>query len=283
MHANSCIEPTTVDNLTNSFVNITCANTDEPEEEIYPVTVSEIASEQRKDKTLKRYFNKHVEVDPKDRISVMVIDETDILLYDRQRLVIPTSMQSNIVAWYHHYLVEPGHTQLEEKIAASMYWRSLRSDVRKHVKKNKSSQLGKKRTRQYGKLPPKLAETVPWRSVCGDLIGPYTIKARGKPILDFMCLTMIDPVTGWFEIIEIPLASVTVKREGKEIIEVIIDKSSASVAKYSTNNGCLVTLNLKIVSMITGVSSSSTSKPYANHMGLSINQPLLRILKRTLF
>ena len=231
MHANSCIEPTTVDNLTNSFVNMTFANTGEPEEEIYPATVSEIASEQRKDKKLKRYFNKHVEVDPKDRISLMVIDETDILLYDRQRLVIPTSMQSNIVAWYHHYLMHPGHTRLEETIAASMYWRSLRSDVRKHVKKNKSSQLGKKRTRQYGKLPPKLAETVPWRSVCVDLIGPYTIKARDKTILDFMCLTMIDPATGWFEIIELPLASVTVKREGKEITEVIIDKSSASVAK----------------------------------------------------
>jgi len=64
-----------------------------------------------------------------------------------------------------------------------------------------------------------------------DLKGPYTIKARDKTILDFMCLTMIDPATGWFEIIELPLASVTVTREGKEITEVIIDKSSASVAK----------------------------------------------------
>ena len=42
---------------------------------------------------------------------------------------------------------------------------------------------------------------------------------------------MIDPAIGWFEIIELSLASVTVKREGKEITEVIIDKSSASVAK----------------------------------------------------
>jgi len=64
-----------------------------------------------------------------------------------------------------------------------------------------------------------------------DPIGPYTIKARDKTILDFMCLTMFDPVTSWFEIIELPLVSVTVKREDKEIIEVIIDKSSASVAK----------------------------------------------------
>ena len=53
-----------------------------------------------------------------------------------------------------------------------------------------------------------------------DLIGPYTIKDRNKTISDFMCLTMIDPATGWFGIIELPLASVTVKREGNEITEV---------------------------------------------------------------
>ena len=41
---------------------------------------------------------------------------------------------------------------------------------------------------------------------------------------------MIDPATSWFEIIELSLSSVTVNREGKEIIEVIIDKLPASVA-----------------------------------------------------
>jgi len=45
-----------------------------------------------------------------------------------------------------------------------------------------------------------------------------------------MCVAMIDPATGWFEIIELPLTSVTVTREGEEITEIIIDKSSASVA-----------------------------------------------------
>jgi hypothetical protein len=42
---------------------------------------------------------------------------------------------------------------------------------------------------------------------------------------------MIDPATGWFEIIELPLASVNVKQKGKEIAEIIIDKSSAAVSK----------------------------------------------------
>ena len=42
---------------------------------------------------------------------------------------------------------------------------------------------------------------------------------------------MIDPATGWFEIIELPLAGVNVKWKGKEIAEIIIDKSSAAVSK----------------------------------------------------
>ena len=135
--------------------------------------------------------------------------------------------------WYHHYLQHPGHTRLEHTIAATMYWKSLRSDVRRHVKRCRTCQLGKKRKRLYGKLPTKIAETIPWRSVAVDLIGPYTLKGKDGTILDFMCLTMIDPATGWFELIELPLACIEVKRKGEEIEEVIIDKSSAQVSHLS--------------------------------------------------
>ncbi len=37
-----------------------------------------------------------------------------------------------------------------------------------------------------------------------DLIGPYTLKGKGSTVIDFMCVTMIDPATSWFEIIELP-------------------------------------------------------------------------------
>jgi len=45
--------------------------------------------------------------------------------------------------------------------------------------------------------------------MCVNLVGPYTIKAKDKTILDFMCLTMINPATCWFQIIELPLTSIT--------------------------------------------------------------------------
>ena len=90
-----------------------------------------------------------------------------------------------------------------------MWWRGMRPHIRKHVKTCERCQLGKRRKRKYGHLPPKIAQVVPWNQVCVDLIGPYTIKVKDKTILDFMCLTMIDPATSWFEIVELPNKDIT--------------------------------------------------------------------------
>ena len=48
-----------------------------------------------------------------------------------------------------------------------------------------------------------------------------------------MCLTMIDPATGWFEIVELPNREITYicKGTNEEITKVIIDKTSACVAR----------------------------------------------------
>ena len=56
-----------------------------------------------------------------------------------------------------------------------------------------------------------------------DLIGSYTIKAEDKTIMDFMCLTMIDPVTSWFEIVELPNKDITyIRDEDKQEIKEVI-------------------------------------------------------------
>src|SRR6476660_6676409 len=36
--------------------------------------------------------------------------------------------------------------------------------------------------------------------MCIDLIGPYKIRRKGQPDLVCKCVTMIDPVSGWFKI-----------------------------------------------------------------------------------
>ncbi len=49
-------------------------------------------------------------------------------------------------------------------------------------------------------MPPLSA----WKALCVDLIGPDTLKGKDGSSIDFMCLTMIDPATSWFEIAELP-------------------------------------------------------------------------------
>jgi hypothetical protein len=45
--------------------------------------------------------------------------------------------------------------------------------------------------------------------MCVDLRGPYPFRVRDKrrnidTLMELWCLTMIDPASGWFEIVEIP-------------------------------------------------------------------------------
>jgi hypothetical protein len=65
-----------------------------------------------------------------------------------------------------------------------------------------------KMRKKYGLLPPKIAESDPWVMVCVDLVGPFTIRTPAKTH-SLLALTMIDPATGWFEIVEATNKSAT--------------------------------------------------------------------------
>ena len=138
-------------------------------DEIFPLTVAEIADAQRSDAKWKQFFKTK---DPKRKIRKVIIDETEVLVKDQSRLVIPKVLQARALQWYHHYLQHPGISRLEETLVAVMYWPGLRADVRRHVKSCDRCQKGKRRSRQYGQVPPKIADQVPWQKVCVDLIGP---------------------------------------------------------------------------------------------------------------
>ena len=122
-------------------------------------------------------------------------------------MVIPRVLQRRAVSWYHHYLQHPGHTRLEETLHAAMYWKGMRNTIRSHVKNCRTCQVNKRHKHKYGKLPTKLVITNPWEALCVDLIGPYTLKGKDGTEIDFMCLTMIDPASSWFEIVELPVTT----------------------------------------------------------------------------
>ena len=50
-----------------------------------------------------------------------------------------------------------------------------------------------------GKLPANMAEETPWNKIFVDLIGAFKICKKVKDPLILNSVTMIDPITGWFE------------------------------------------------------------------------------------
>ena len=67
-----------------------------------------------------------------------------------------------------------------------------------------------------------------------DLIGPYKLRGRDKSEIDFMCLTMINSASSWFEIVELPVedhvpTGDTFKKDGKTM-EAYFDKSSFMIS-----------------------------------------------------
>ena len=136
----------------------------------------------------------------------------------------------------------------------------------------------KRRKHKYGKLPTKLAITNPWEAVCLDLIGPYTLKGKDGTQIDFMCVTMIDPATSWFEIVELPVSQLhecdipkgTLGHKGslthKQKKEPYFDKTSAVGSLINRTWFCHYPRS-HTLSKTTEVNLSFTLKPYATHMG----------------
>jgi hypothetical protein len=117
---------------------------------------------------------------------------------------------------------------------ATMYLKGMRTTIGSLTKSCKTCQTNKKQKLKYGHLPSKTVITVPWRALCVDLIGPYTLKGKDGLIIDFMALTMINPATSWFEVVELPLVrrlkTITVNGKESSIMEEIFKKTSERIA-----------------------------------------------------
>jgi hypothetical protein len=261
------------------------------EDEIYPLTLTAIAEGQHKDQELKVYFKKNAQMPHKD-IVFHLIEHTKVLCKNA-KLMIPVSLRHRAVSWYHHYLQHPGHSCLEETIRSVMYWKGMHTTIRRYIKTCQSCQINKRHSKKYGHLPPKLVITTPWKALCVDLVGPYTFKGKDGSSIDFMCLTMIDPATSWFEIVELPTVDLdmTVPPAGKgkkvtfakntKVAESYFDKSSAQISSlvYKTlfcryphycyiinDNGCEYKLHFRSLCKTYGIKCKPTSvkNPQAN-------------------
>jgi hypothetical protein len=87
-----------------------------------------------------------------------------------------------------------------------MTWPDLTQDLECLCSTCQVCQMTKKERKKYGLLPSKIAESDieslgPWVMVCVELVGPFTIRTPAKTH-SLLALTMINPDTVWFEIVE---------------------------------------------------------------------------------
>ncbi len=123
---------------------------------------------------------------------------------NKSKLVIPKPLQQCAAMWYHHYLQHPGHTRFKETMKASIFWKRMKSTIWSIRKSCNTCQVNKRWTHKYRLLSSKIVASTPWEALCIGQIGPYTLKGEDGSAMDFMALTMINPVFIWFQIVELP-------------------------------------------------------------------------------
>ena len=174
--------------------------------ENFPISYDEIQLRQKDDAEIKKLLRDK----PNDykKETFRRGDKTYELVVKENKIVLPKQMQKRTAEWYHQILMHPGETRTELTINQHYTWKGMRKTVQSVCQRCQACQLNKPKLRKLGHLPPKYPEEIPWERLCIDLIGPYTIgnpKRKKNPNVSILhCLTMIDPVTGWFEIKEIP-------------------------------------------------------------------------------
>ena len=96
------------------------------------------------------------------------------------------------------YLLHSGLCREKEIISQHLFWTVIIPAVRKEVNQCDLIQSNKKANTKYVKITTKLVDDTLEKIV--DLIGPYKIRRKGKDILILKEVTIIDPVTGCFEV-----------------------------------------------------------------------------------
>ncbi len=111
----------------------------------------------------------------------------------------------------------------------------MQTTIQSITKSCESCQVNKRRTLKYDHLPSKIVISTPWEVLCVDLVGPYTLNGKDGSAIDFMALTMINPTSSWFKIVELLLVTwlTTMTVNGKERVseKLIFNKSSDQIAR----------------------------------------------------
>ena len=122
---------------------------------------------------------------------------------DQPKICIPDSMLTTLVAFYHRVLGHAGSNRVYSTMAKHFHHLKLAEEAKRLTSTCDPCQRYKNSTLEYGKLPPRLANDVPWSDIAVDLIGPWKIRDQNGMDHAFHALTIIDTVTNYCEIIQL--------------------------------------------------------------------------------
>ena len=170
----------------------------------FPLSYKRIAHEQKGDKILQDRLKTEAGQAQYVTKTFRHSDKEYELVTRDDKIVIPKRMEREVTEWYHAHLLHPGEKRLELTLRQHFTFIGLITVVKRVCKACTVCKSLKASHKKYGKLPPKKeAEIIPWHTLCIDLIGPYHF-GKDKKAVTLHCMTMIDPATGWFEIVNIP-------------------------------------------------------------------------------
>ena len=92
------------------------------------------------------------------------------LITCKDKIVVPSKLQSYVLHWYHMYLLHPRMDRTELMVCQHFYWLNIRDAVRKEVNNCDTFQHKKLSNKKYGTFPDKLAEEIPWNKLFVDII-----------------------------------------------------------------------------------------------------------------
>ena len=116
-------------------------------------------------------------IDNKDNFvqSLHGADKKYSLIYKHCKIMIP----KQVVEWYHNALCHPGETLTARRISQYFYQKNLCKTSPEIYTNYKMCQFLKRNKKQYGKIPSKEAETIPWDNLFVDLIGQFQFTPKG--------------------------------------------------------------------------------------------------------
>jgi hypothetical protein len=156
---------------TNSINKIHCIDEIFPidNNDSFPLDFTMISSHQQADVCLQRIKQSNNDYE------THIIGRTPIV-YLHDKIVVPQSLQRQIVDWYHKMLAHPGKTRPIKTIEQRFHWQTLSCDVKQFVQTCQTYQHYKQQCKNYGHLPTKIqCDIEPWNEVHVDLIGPWII------------------------------------------------------------------------------------------------------------